>query len=668
MILMNRKARAVALCVVCFSQVVGADEGADDLGIRLDETALLFQEIPSVYAASKYEQKITQAPASISIVTADEIRKYGHRTLEDILESLRGFVISNDRNYQYSSVRGFGPPGDYNNRILVLLDGRRVNDAIYDSVGLGHDFLIDVELIDRIEVIRGPSSSLYGANAFFAVINVITKNGRDLQGLELAAAYGSNDTVEARASYGYRFANGLEVLLSGTHFQSDGDDLFFPEFDDAATNNGVAEDADDEEADSVFVKLAYRDWTFEAAYNDREKGVPTASYGTVFNDPRTKTIDGQWQLNLRYESPISTRWDMRADIFYAGYDYTAGYVYDYSDDDEPFLVVNNDFAYGRWWGGELQLGFAPSGRQRWVFGAEVQRNERLDQGNFDLEVYLDDQQDSSEYGLYTQGEFKVLKKLIINAGLRYDKGEKFDDVSPRTALIYNVNPKSTIKLLYGTAFREGNAYELFYSDDFQTQKPPLELDPETIETTELLLEHSFSPRLRGVASIFHYEVDNLITLITDPTDGLLVFTNTDTVVADGIELELEGKTDGGWSGRVGYSYQEVENDETGERSPNSPKQLIKLNLIAPVVPERIFAGMELQYTDERQNVRGIAVDSYWVANLTLHAPRVWETFDISASVYNVFDEDYADPGSEEHIQEGIRQDGRAYRLKLRYEF
>lgn len=129
-------------------------------------------EVDSVYGASKYLQKVTQAPASISIVTAEEIQKYGYRTLADVLRSVRGFYITYDRNYSYVGVRSFARPGDYNSRILVLVDGHRVNDNIFDQASLGTDFPVDVDLIDRVEVIRGPNSSLYLASAFLGVVNV----------------------------------------------------------------------------------------------------------------------------------------------------------------------------------------------------------------------------------------------------------------------------------------------------------------------------------------------------------------------------------------------------------------------------------------------------------------------------------------------------------------
>ena len=125
-----------------------------------------------VYSASKHMQSASDAPSSVTVVTADEIQKYGYRTLADILESTRGFYVTYDRDYSFVGVRGFGRLGDSNNRILVLIDGHRINDNVFGEPYLGTEFLVDVDLIERVEIIRGPSSSLYGADAFFAVINV----------------------------------------------------------------------------------------------------------------------------------------------------------------------------------------------------------------------------------------------------------------------------------------------------------------------------------------------------------------------------------------------------------------------------------------------------------------------------------------------------------------
>ena len=166
-----------------------------------------------VHSASKYRQPTIDAPAAVSIVTADDIRSYGYRTLGDIIASMPGLYTSYDRYFTYVGVRGFARPGDYNSRILLLIDGIRQNDAIFSQALVGTESPLDVDLIERVEFVPGAGSSVYGSNAFFGVLNVITKNGSDLAGGELAGALGSYRTGKARLSYGHGNADGSEWLV-----------------------------------------------------------------------------------------------------------------------------------------------------------------------------------------------------------------------------------------------------------------------------------------------------------------------------------------------------------------------------------------------------------------------------------------------------------------------
>ena len=167
-----------------------APSSSDDLfGMNLDQ--LMKVEVPVVYGASKHEQKITEAPSAVSIITADDIKKSGHRTLREILNGVRGFYVTFDRMYSYIGVRGVNRPGDFGGRVLITVDGHRMNDPIYDSALSGTDAFLDVDMIDRVEVIRGPGSSLYGNNAVFAVINVITRKASTFQWGEVSGSVGS---------------------------------------------------------------------------------------------------------------------------------------------------------------------------------------------------------------------------------------------------------------------------------------------------------------------------------------------------------------------------------------------------------------------------------------------------------------------------------------------
>ena len=206
--------------------------------------ALMEIEVPRVISASKYEQKATEAPSSVSVVTADDIKRYGYRTLADVLRSVPGFYTSYDRNNEFLGTRGINL-GDFNSRILLLVNGHRVNNDLTDGAFIGTEFILDIDLIDRVEIIHGPGSVLYGNNAVFGVINVITRAGKQVNGAEVSGEYGSFDTYKARATFGKLFASGVRLMLSGSYYSSDGvEDLFYKEYNTPAQNNGVAVNMD----------------------------------------------------------------------------------------------------------------------------------------------------------------------------------------------------------------------------------------------------------------------------------------------------------------------------------------------------------------------------------------------------------------------------------------
>ncbi|MEW6066891.1 MAG: TonB-dependent receptor [Nitrospirota bacterium] len=414
----------IFFCLLSFflpAIIVNAYETTPSELTQLSIEELMELEVATVYGASKYEQKVTEAPSSVSIITSDEIKKYGYRTLADILRSVRGLYVTYDRNYSYVGVRGFNRPGDYNSRILLLIDGHRINDNIFDSFLIGQDAIIDVDLIDRVEVIRGPGSSLYGSSAFFAVVNVITKRGADIEGTEVSGEVGSLDTYKGRVSYGDKSENGFEGIVSGATYDSKGHQrLYYKEYDDPATNNGVAEDADYERYKNAFAKLSYLGFTLEGAYQSRTKGIPTGSFGTDFNDPDNMTVDDRRYLDLKYNQNISSQWDISAQLYYDYYKYVGDYIY--SD------VVNKDESYGEWCGSEVKLTTTVLSAHRIVTGIEYKNNFRQDQINYDEDPYvsyLEDERDSQSWAYYIQDEISLSKKLLLNTGIRYDYYETF---------------------------------------------------------------------------------------------------------------------------------------------------------------------------------------------------------------------------------------------------
>lgn len=289
-------------------------------------------------------------------------------------------------------------------------------------------------------------------------------------------------------------------------------------------------------------------------------------------------------------------------------------------------------------------------------------------------IWLDDKRDSLRWGVYFQDEIEILENLAFHAGARYDDyANTGGTTNPRLALIYNPFKKTTLKFLYGEAFRAPNAFEFYYNDvdpdnlADSTQKANPGLLPETITSREIALEQSIGKNLRAIVTGFHYKIDNLIAQEVDPADGLLVYRNNNgEILTNGFEAEIEGKWDGGYKGRISYSLQDTENAVNGTTPPNSPKHLAKLNFILPFINEKLFLGTEVRYMGKRTTLANNGLDGFALANLTLFSGNLIKGLEASGSIYNLFNRKYKDPVSDEHSQDSLTQNGRTYRLKLIY--
>jgi iron complex outermembrane receptor protein len=196
-----------------------------------------------VQGASRYAQPLADSPASVTVIEQQELQRHGYRNLAEALSSVSGVYVSNDRNYSYLGVRGFSRPGDYNSRILLLTDGARRNDALYDQAHIGNESPIETDWVKRLEFVSGPASAVYGANALFGIVNAVMLDGGDINGARLTADVGSRGAaawvcLRANASTVNTVVFALAAFCAWRR-------SYFPEFDNA-THDGWARGLDGE--------------------------------------------------------------------------------------------------------------------------------------------------------------------------------------------------------------------------------------------------------------------------------------------------------------------------------------------------------------------------------------------------------------------------------------
>ncbi len=478
-------------------------EASAQTGATTDVTTMSIEELLEVRVvsvASRFPQEVREAPASITVVTAQDIRRYGHRTLADVLRSVRGFYTTYDRNYAYLGTRGFGRPGDYNTRVLLMLDGHRLNDPVYDMAPIGTDFPIDVSLIDKIEVIRGPASSLYGTNAVFAVINVVTRTGAQHSGLRVESAVGSLGTRGGTVSVGRAFKNGADLLLAGTAQRAGGaDELYFPELEAAGSGNGRAVHLDGERSSNVFGSFSGNGISVRGGLSSRRKRVPTAAFGTVFGDDRLETSDTRAFLNAEYDAAIGKGWTATARAAFDYYAYGGVYPYDYGEPEPVLFTDGND---SRTITGDVAARRRIARRHLVTVGTEVRRQYRNHMFSGDqYGLQLDVRRPGTFVGIYAQDEVRIFRWLLTNVGLRLDRSPTFGThVTPRAAVVFLPRPQTSVKVLHGRAFRAPNTYELGYYTAMRNGTYALER--ETVRTTEVVWEELVSTRVRAAFTAF----------------------------------------------------------------------------------------------------------------------------------------------------------------------
>jgi iron complex outermembrane receptor protein len=661
--------RALGLLAAGLQAGALAQQGPDLNAMPLEQLLNL-----DVVTASKIPQKISEAPSSVWVITAEDIRLRGYRTLTDVLQSVPGMTVSYDRNYNYANIRGLGTPGDLNTRLLILIDGRRLNDVVYDQGAIGTEFPIDLALIERVEFVPGPGSAIYGSSAFFGVVNVITKSGGAVQGMTSSEGRFSNGGREERAAYGRGTPGGVELLLGASAYDNPGRNLYFPEFDDAASNHGVAVGLDYDRYHRLFAKLGAGGVVAEAYVSSRTKGIPTASYGQQFNDPRPWTLDQYAGAALSWHRAVSDTLDVFAGVNVARYRYRSVNV---TEPPAQGATRNVDTAESLASGAEVRVISSAVSGHKIIAGAEYVRDSKREMGNYDLDPYalhLDVAHPKRQAAAYLQDEIRVGQSVILNTGVRHDvDSEGGATTNPRVALLYKTARQVTLKALYGTAFRSANAYERYYTFDYKANPT---LRSERIKTYELIADYFPTDRFRATASVFQYRMRDMLALATDPNTGFLVFSNIDAARATGVELEAEWLREDGSALTGSANVQSARNDANGAWLPNSPRRLFKLNYALPPLGEHLRAAAAYRFTSRRRTVLGGEVGGFGVVDLNLVGTMIGSHVEVSAGVFNLLDKRYADSASEEHFDNStpprhlnaIGQDGRSWRVVATVKF
>lgn len=605
----------------------------------------------AVEGPSRYAQSLLDAPAAVSVIGRRESELLGHATVGEMMGRLPGVYIGDTRQYSSVGLRGFSRSGDYNARLLMAIDGFRVNDALYDQALPGQEFPLVAEWVKRVELVHGPSSSVYGGNALLGVVNLVTMDGADAPGLRLLGSAGSFGTRRLMAQYGSKQEGGGDLFVGLNLWRSAGESLELPELGLPLPRlSGL----DGSEYASLFAKYRWGAWRASVSAMQRDKDVATAPYGTVPGKPGTRYRDGYAYAELGYDEGWSRelRRSLRLGLARSSFDgrYVLGEGW-----------VNRDEARSHWFSMDARLQWRGWLNHDVMLGLDARVVPRGVQRNFDEQPYrlvLDSRESMQGLGLYLQDQWRLSETWQLSSGLRLDAIKSYRaEWSPRVALIYRPRPGEAIKLMASRAFRVPNLAERFYADEVSQRAHP-ELGPEHLNTLELAWERSLDARTALTLHVYHTELRGMIEMRVPDAGGVGRYENLSRVRTRGLDLGLEQRLAGDWQWRADLSL--VDARAAGQRLSNSPRWLLKGHLIAPLAPQWSL-GLEAQAMTRRQG-RVDEVPGYLSANALLRYTG-WRGQVLALRVKNLGDRRFWDPaGSESEALQRLPQERRSLRL------
>ena len=618
--------------------------------------AVQLTAVDEVSAASRTSESVDDAPSSVSIITGRELRAMGYPTIAEALRGIRGVFVNYDTTYASLGFRGYGPAGSYGNKVLVLVDGHSTNDDWIDSSYVGYDNRTDLDDVDRIEVVRGPGSVLYGTGAFVGVVNLVTRPRDAPDESSVTLGTSENGAVRARGNVRRSFGEGgADLSLSG--LSASGQDYFFPAL--GLDSRG----ADGFRSGTASGKLWYGAWTLQAQATARDKALPTGEYDTIVGDPRTHLIDRRAFAEARFEPKLGGFGEVFTRAYFDRYTYDSSLV----STPEAGDGLRHERYTGDWWGAEGRLTLHPWSFLRVMAGGEYQKHFHIAQKGMSAldtaspQTYLASENPFDLAAAYADAEIKLTPAIHLSAGARLDHYSTFgDSVNPRLALIVRPTSADVVKLMAGRAFRAPSIYELYYNDGGISQVPACPasvtactaLEPERIWSGELELTHHFSPLWTAVAGGYVSDISNIIELRQAPgeADGISKYQNASSGIrAVGFEAELRREWRQGFMAAATYSFAHLRYLSSGPGAvPNSPEHLASLKLAAPIVQRALTAMTRLSVEGprwDRDAAHQTGVAAVWDLVLSGELPD-WHARYL-LGVYNLADWRYDVPVSPE---------------------
>lgn len=667
-----------------------------------EDLALAYGDKSFVTIATGSRQPIARAPSVATVITAEDIAAIGAADIDEVLETVPGMHISRSPvgyNPIYT-IRGIST--QYNPQVLMLVNGIPITSAyVGDRSQIWGG--MPVENIARIEVIRGPGSALYGADAFSGVINIITKTAADINGTQLGLRAGSFNSRDAWLQYGgtlhgYDTAAYLRAgHTDGSHqiiaadAQSFYDTLLGTTASRAPGPVNVGHDAIDGRID-----LSRDKWRLRAGFQQRENGGSGAGAASAL-DPAGRSFGRRISTDLTYQNAnLAPDLDVTTQV---------SYLYITEQSDLMLFPQGSNFGAGAFpngvignpykWERHLRLNMSAvytrlqSHKLRFGVGTQDDDMYRTQEAkNFSTPapgalVPLGSVMDVTDTApfmrphsrrvnyVYAQDEWAFIKDWYLTAGVRQDHYSDFGNTTnPRVALVWETAYNLTSKVLYGRAFRPPSFAELYNINNPVALGNP-SLKPETNQSVELAFAWQATSSLQANLNLFRYQMNDILRFVLDTSTGISTAQNAGRQHGQGLEVELVWDANQSLRLSGNYAQQRSIDEATNQDAGNAPRHHVYARADWRFMP-RWTLDTQLNYVADRKREPSDTrppIADYHTVDLTLRSQKQSRDWDFAFKVLNLFDADAREPSpSPGLIPNDLPLAPREWRVELSHQF
>ena len=619
-----------------------------------------------VVTASGHEQQIEDAPASISVIDQEKIEKRYYRNVTDALQDVPGVIVTGGGagdNGRDISIRGM--PSAYT---LILVDGKRQNTRETrpnGSAGFEQDFLPPLQAIDRIEVIRGPMSTLYGSDAIGGVINIITRKVPDDWGgaVQADAIIQEDGDSGNRQSANFYVGGPLKQDLLGLQLYG----KVSRRAEDEIIDGYEGKDLRNLTARLAFTPTDNQDFTLEAGAEEQTREQNVGRSGRVTGCRGGCTDSFNRYSREHYALTHQGRWDFGT---------TDTYIQrERAENSSREIEITNTVA--------KTSVVVPLGMHVVTLGASAERQELADDTTNQISDLTDVEKDI--WAVFAEDEWMLTDTFALTGGLRLDHDENFDShVSPRLYGVWNPTRNWTLKGGVSTGFRAPDLREI--TPDFgQVSRGGNiygnpDLEPETSVNKEIALLYASDWGANASLTLFHNDFDDKITRVACPidicSDGPNQFgsdptyrINVDEAITQGVEIALSAPVSATVDVSASYTYTDSEQksgEYKGEPLTQLPKHLFSASATWQAT-QNIASWARLTYRGEESqpttgpSQRSLVAPSYTFVDAGM-GYDLTDATTLNVGVYNLFDDDV------NYEEYGFVEDGRRYWLGVNVEF